>query len=338
MEVLGMNNMNISQNQLLFDNKFVREPVDELCKELNNNSSKRIILTGGRGTGKTLSLYNNENRGIGSENQCIYTSFDSCYINRVSQDEYINETFFNHYYELVLSFKLLNYIKKYYGLTYDNNFKDIEALLNNIRVNTDYYINNVHFINIPLDRYLEPTEISKDIIDKLRSSLNINYLTLGIDRFDWTNGNSSLSQNILSKYFEMFDKVIITSDDERMLNKNNRKLYLDKGYTFVDANYGNDINVVKKILQRRIEEYNKQIVQGQINFPINNIDDEVCEILINKTNNISLMIDSLYEVIRMWNWKDKIIDINKEFDLASDEQLKVFKRLKKMSRSKKIHL
>ena len=75
-------------------NEFVEKPVNEFCNKIKNNSSKKIILSGGRGTGKSLILYNNQNININSKEQCIFTRFDS-----VGQfPSTFNELFLSHYY------------------------------------------------------------------------------------------------------------------------------------------------------------------------------------------------------------------------------------------------
>ena len=49
--------------ELLNSNLFVKEPVFELLKRIKENSSKKIILTGGRGIGKSV-FYKHRNSKI----------------------------------------------------------------------------------------------------------------------------------------------------------------------------------------------------------------------------------------------------------------------------------
>lgn len=327
---------NIHPQELLYTQEFVREPVDNLCKKIDNSVSKKIILSGGRGTGKTTTLYNIENKGIGTENQYIFTRFDSCAMSGVDQNENFNERFFNHYYELLLSHKLLSYIKKYYGLTYENNFKELKELLNRISDDTNYYINTICFGKKTLNRYLELTEYSHVILEQLKKILNISSISLAIDRFDWTNSNSILSQNILSNLFSMFDKVIITTDDESLKNEENK--VENKGYSFVNVNYGKDKLVIKEIIRKRVEHYNKHSNMEKT-FPIEIITDKIYQDLINKTNgNISLMLDSVSEVINMWNWKQGNLDLPKQFDIATNDQINTSIKIKNMSKQPKLYL
>lgn len=329
---------NIHPQELLNTQEFVREPVDNLCRGIDNDDSKKIILSGGRGTGKTTVLYNKENKGIGTENQCIFTRFDSCAMSCVDQNENFNERFFNHYYELILSRKIISYIKKYYGLTYENDFKKIKNSLDRISDDTNYFINNICFGKKSLNRYLVLCEYSHVILEKLKKSLDISSISLAIDRFDWTNSNSALSQNILSKTFDMFDKVIITTDDDILQDKSNRTSFLEKGYSFIDVNYGKDNLVIKEIIRKRIQDYNKNIGTGKT-FPEEIITEQIYQDLIGKTNgNVSIMLDSVSEVINMWQWKEENVDLSKEFDVACNNQINSSNKIKKMSKSPKLYL
>lgn len=68
---------NIRPKEIIKMKQFIREPVDSITEEISENSSKRIILNGGRGTGKSVILNNMEDKGIGTENQTILMQFDS---------------------------------------------------------------------------------------------------------------------------------------------------------------------------------------------------------------------------------------------------------------------
>lgn len=53
----------IKTQELINSEQFVREPVDDLSKEIIKSSSKKVIINGGRGIGKTVILSSIENRG-----------------------------------------------------------------------------------------------------------------------------------------------------------------------------------------------------------------------------------------------------------------------------------
>lgn len=61
--------------ELLNSNLFVKEPVFELLKRIKENPSKKIILTGGRGIGKSVVLQTQEQQNRNMQEQSIYMSF-----------------------------------------------------------------------------------------------------------------------------------------------------------------------------------------------------------------------------------------------------------------------
>ena len=106
----------IRPEKIIKTEQFVREPVDDINRKINNSTDKKFILTGSRGSGKSLILFNTLDRGLGTDNQTVLMRFDSIVNFASKPDEFFDERFFNHYYEMIFSWKLLTYIKKNYGL------------------------------------------------------------------------------------------------------------------------------------------------------------------------------------------------------------------------------
>ena len=203
----------IKPQETIKTEQFIREPVDLLNKKIVADNSNKIILKGGRGSGKSLVLFNLQDKGLGTSEQTILMPFESIITLTTSPNEYLDEKFLNHYYELIFSWKLLSYIKTNYSLTYESKFKDIELLLQRLSTKTDDFIHNIYFEKKQLENYLSPKDISSEIIKRMKQYLDIKTLNLAIDRFDWINGSSAYTQHIISNYFDMFDKTIITTDD-----------------------------------------------------------------------------------------------------------------------------
>lgn len=326
----------IKPQELLTTPEFVREPVDNLSKKLKESSSKKIILNGGRGTGKSTVLYNLEHKGIETREPTIYTQFDSVINFSITPNEVFNEAFFEHYYELCFSWKLLRFIENNYPLNYEKYFQDIERLLKTMSEELDRNIRSAGYNGLSLNRYLSSTEISAKILTRLNYCLRLSSCNLAIDRFDWTNGRSAFSQQILSRYFDLFDKTIITSDDETLDDVNRRKQLDDKGYSFITTNYGNDIEIVKQIINKRILLSN---INSKIKFDITKITDEIYIDLIQKTSgNISSMLASINEVINLSKWYNGMADINDLFDSAIEEELSKAKQLKKITTPTRLYL
>ncbi len=329
----------IKPHEIIKMEQFIREPVDLLSKEIIENSSKKIILNGGRGTGKSVILHNTQDKGLGTENQIMLMQFDSLTIFPNSPNELFDEKFLNHYYELRFSWKLLSYISANYILTYESDFKDIEELLRNISKNTDDCINNMYYEKKELQRYLMPTEISSEILERFKKKFGINTLTLAIDRFDWMNGSSAYVQQIISKYFDLFDKTVITTDDLSIENKQ-RELE-NKGYAFITAMYGKNADVVKQIIRKRIELYNEIKDNFKKSLDENIMTDKIYNNLVNESNgNISLMLNTFGEITDLLDWKNGYVqNLEEEFNAEMSIQLHKMKQLRKMDATPpKLHL
>ncbi len=312
--------------------QFIREPVDLIYKKIIENSSKRIILNGGRGSGKSVILYNMQDKGLGTENQTMLMQFDPTTTFSTSPNELFDENFFNHYYELLFSWRLLSYIKDKYILTYESNFRDIESLLNNISQDTDEFINNIYYEKQELQRYLVPTEISEEILERFKKCTGTNTLTLAIDRFDWINGSSAYVQQIISKYFDLFDKTIITADDLSLEDKHRQNELANKGYSFITATYGKNIDVIKQIIRKRIRLYNEITDNSKKSFDEDIMTDKIYSNLVGKANgNISLMLNTFGEIADLLDWRDgRVENLESEFEIETNNQLSKIKQLRKV--------
>lgn len=325
----------LNSSQLIHDSRFVREPADQYGRILQDSSSNKIILNTGRGSGKSVILHNMESCKVGTDNPVIYTRFDSIVnFSRVPND-YFNEIFFEHYYELNFSWKILHYIEKYYSLTYEKYFKDIELLLKKLSSEFDKSVRQIYSDGLIINNPLYATQLSSEILARLKKNLDISSVILAIDRFDWTNGRSCFSQQILSKYFDMFNKVIITSDDETLADENVRKNFEDKGYSFMSQSYGSDLEFIKNIIKKRVQFYNDS--NRDYTFNIDNVTDTIYEDLIKNSNgNISTMLTTVYVVI---NWcKYGNGNLTELFQRRLEEQKNNVKELKKISIPPRLHL
>ena len=313
-------------NTIINTDLFVREPVDKINKEILNSNHKRFILTGGRGSGKSTVLDSLENMGLGTEEQTIKTQFDSVgFIGYIPQENLLTDLY-RHNYELSFSFKLLFYIKNNYPLLYEKEFKEIYNKLKEIDLAFINAINNGIFASSKLNNFsfLKTMSIVSSLVVKIRNLLELDKLNISIDRFDWTNNSSKLSQEILADYFSLFDKVILTSDDDSICD-----IVKYKDYILKRINYGRDIEVVKMILQKYLG-HNKKYK----NFDINNISDKVVERMVNaSSNNISCMLKAI-------DYLGKINDqdIEKQTENIINDEVRRVRELKEISIKKKLYL
>lgn len=331
----------IKPHEIIKMEQFIREPVDLLSKEIVENSSKKIILNGGRGTGKSVILHNTQDKWLGTENQIMLMQFDPITLFSNIPNENFDERFLNHYYELIFSWKLLSYISTNYILTYESDFKDIEELLKNISRNTDDCINNMYYEKKELQRYLMTTEISSEILERFKKKFGINTLTLAIDRFDWINGSSAYVQKIMSKYFDLFDKTLITVDDSSLEDRNRQIEMENKGYSIITAMYGKNVDVVKQIIKKRIKLYNDTTDNSKRFFDENVMTDKIYSSLVNRANgNMSLMLNTFGEIADLLDWQDGYVqDLENEFNNEISVQLSKTKQLRKMDATPpKLHL
>lgn len=331
----------IRPDEIIEMRQFIREPVDLLSREMIENSSKRVILNGGRGTGKSVILHNTKDKGLGTENQTMLMKFDSATTFSTSPNELFDESFFEHYYELVFSWNLLSYISSNYSLTYESKFKDIEALLKSISKNTDDCISNMYYEKKKLPEYLRSTEISSEILERFKKQFGVKTLTLAIDRFDWTNGSSEYVQQIISKYFDLFDKTIITVDDLSLEDRSRQVELENKGYSVIRATYGTDVDVVKQIIRKRITLYNQIMSNSKRAFDANIMTDKIYSNLVDESNgNISLMLNTFGEIAELYDWQDgDIQDLEGEFGIETKRQLNKVKQLEKINATPpKLHL
>lgn len=306
----------------------VNEPVDKISNDIINNDSKKIILNSNRGTGKSIVLNDIQNKSLNTYNQTIYTGFDSMLNITSKPDSYFDDKFFKHYYELIISLKLLSYIKNNYPKLYEDKFKSDYEYLKFLANCTDNYIKDYWF-DYKLYHYLKQGVITERIIKKFKQNTNIDKLNIAIDDFDSIYAESYYTQELLSNYFHLFDKTIITVNEPL---SNNKKY---KDFDIETISYNRDINIIKQIIQKRIALYNLNKTDYEYYFDQNNITDDMYLSLIIKTNgNISLMIEIIYNLIKTYNFYDKKIDIENELNKEINIQVNTQNKLRKINKNK----
>jgi len=319
----------IQARDLINSNEFVREPVNEICNKIKENKSNRIIL---KGFGKSTVLYNLKYSSINTKNPFVYAHFDPVSLFYKSNEKYFDDNFKRQYYELGLCFRLLGYIKKYYGLVYEKYFKEIYLELEKHSNVIDAKINFSRYEDISSVDLFELKEPSKRIINRLKEVLKLDTLNIGYDRFDWVNGGDSKVQQILSEYFNLFDKVVLTTDDDSIDRK--IKSLEEKGYCFETVDYGKNIAVVRQMIKARLDNIEEPII-----FKEEYITDEIYNDLIKKTNgDIELIFDIVREVIGLCIFNNSIDNIETLFLTQGNYYIESEKKFKKMFKNPKLYL
>lgn len=327
--------MNISSSDLINSKEFVREPVDDFLKKIKNNSSKKIIINGGDGIGKSVAISALEKSTLATESPYISLCFDTAFIT-FKKNKYFGNKFFTHFYEMSLAAKLLRYINYYYSLTYRTHFSEYDILLNGIIEDTYHYINNCYSKPCFLNKYLSYGEISLEIIDKFRSLFNVSEVNIAIDDFDKINNTSELSQQKLSEYFDKFNHVVLASSDENFIPPIKRGKLIAKGYSFSNINYNSDVNVVKEIIRKRINLYN-QCSSSNNNLPVALFSEDVCSDLINLTDGNIKMILEIVNNISM-NYDSITLDFDSYLDKVTNKHIAINNQVKKIGQVPKLYL
>lgn len=298
----------INKKELINSPCFVREPVDKINKTIEKMNNKEIIINGGSGCGKSISLLNLERRNIGFENQYIYT--DTIPLLNKYYGNLFSEEFYNHYIELCLCNKLIRYLKDNYDYTYQNDFIFFEYLIKCITKDTDYYINFYPYDDsIKLTRILSIGEISSTIVEKMKRCLDIRNVNLIIDRFDQTD---ILIQETMEKFFKYFDKIVYTVDDNLNLHdKNELKM---NNHEIITVNYGTSKSIIKSIIFTRLNYYKS------MNRSLDGIDENTLDevIIDNLSSKFGSDIDSILVTVKntLNNWiYNKHQKIGNVFDL-----------------------
>lgn len=314
-------------NEFLIKDSFIREPVDKMCRNIDD-ASKNVILTGGRSIGKTSVLLNKENIGLGNSNQCIYTTFSTSDIFSLT-NKILEGEFAEHYYELVISSALISYVKRYYPLTYENELKKADEVIESMFNDINNYIRNYRYKNLEKCISLKQGDLSSKIFNIIKEKLDIEKLSLAIDRFDWL---KQRSQEVIKPYFDLFDKTIITVDDIDSLQNNN----LNSEYSIVNCNYNFDIYFIKEFIKRLINEYEDKQV-----FPVSVITDDFCERIIKLSGgNLSIIKNVIYRLFLEYKYNplNQTVDIDKYLNILSEDENEQVAKVRKMGAKPKLYL
>ncbi|MBR1679918.1 MAG: hypothetical protein IJ704_04690 [Bacilli bacterium] len=102
-----------------------------------------------------------------------------------------------------------------------------------------------------IDCPYQSKDITRDVISKFCEIKKIENLNLAVDRFDQMNGSSKYVQQIYNRYFGLFHKVILSSEDKDL----NPKIL---SYRIKKVTYGMDKEVLKQIIKHREFFYKEQ--------------------------------------------------------------------------------
>lgn len=290
----------MSAHDIIKNNNFIESITQPITDQIRTTPNKCTILTGPRGSGKSIILHTYEEQAKCSDELAVTMFLEPTLDNDCLT---IKETSFR--YELFLASHLISYIRKKTPHIYETYFSTIQVQLTNTRYRFIEYINN-RCSTANREEYpnLIPQGILiETVINKIKQTIGINTLTICLDRFDWVHASSPKFQEIAKFYISLFDKTILTTDDKRVyLDENQTRTNLiNKGYQVLNVDYGKDLYLAKQIVTADLKYYaktkhtlNKKLINHQFVDLRYLITEAVYDQLINNCNgDLSLLFDSI---------------------------------------------
>lgn len=216
----------------------VKEPIKEIHKKIEESEERVVVLTGNRGSGRSTVLLSKENENLKNNEFSIYHHFDSCGIG-VSSDE-VGEESIIHCFELKMARVLLHKLKEQ-GIFTEQDEK-IEEDTQKLHKQWIQFINNYGDLGRLKSNMVSKGYYTDVLINEIRSIFRAEKLNLLIDRFDWMFNRNPKAQECVSAYFPLFDKVVLTTDDENYC----------AAYPTIEVNYGKDKEAVREIINQFI--------------------------------------------------------------------------------------
>lgn len=332
---------NMIPKDIINSSNFVKEPVEKVIDTINKSTKNKIVLTGPRCSGKSIVLRSYEKELINSDNPSIYIFMDPS----LSSSTKI-ETEIKLNCELHLCSWIISYIKTYYNDLYELCFIELSNEVKNKNKLLIRYINEGLFYDLEFPfKEFTPGELLEKIINKMKQFMKFDTITVCLDRFDWVNaGHSNTFQKAISYYFDLFDKVILTTDDlEVRDNINNKRNNLNvNGYDVIDVDYGKDIETAKSIVSADLKYYakNKSKMRGISNRQFIDLRHLLSEdnynTLIEKCNGNFELLFSTIRKLYSWDIDDED-NISRIFDYF-EESLENKKRIDELSYRRILHL
>ena len=271
---------------------YIDYQLNNLANDIDSKLSRKLIVTGEKKSGKSELLryytkkFNNNSRCV------IYVDYkDFNYKADLSNKEY------QLYYELVFIKKMLESVN-----IYNNNIKSDFKVF-------ESYITNEYckFCDFLMTRYCANDDVQFEqgiLVKKMKDIfyiLGISNISLVIDHFDFVGKSSERFQKFMECYFDSFNKVIITTNEnmseEKINNLKNKKIDIYR------VDNGHDIKYVKTVLQAYLASIEHDVVYDvDYIVRLHNIykllkDNSFYEELIDRCNG---NIDMMQQVIRYY--------------------------------------
>lgn len=312
----------LNVSQLIDSNLFVSEPVSVTNDRINEG--EKVILTGGRGCGKSVVLARREKEGVLSKKPAVLTKFTS---SSTFDKRFRDTSFMEHYYELVMSTRFLSYIRNNYPDVYKERFEDLEELAKRKLTEAIELMRSDRAQFCKMNK-LFAGEILSEVVSRFRNEVRPDSMELLIDNFDWTNSSDPRVQNILKKYFSMFERVVVTSDDKDVVSGRARRELFSRGYSVIPVSYASYCDNVRNIA----EAHGLGSVKDELD------DSDYRNLIIKTGGNLDIMLASLCDMEAVLKHDEGRRDAGELLDRCATIKTGQYKRLTKKINAPKLYL
>ncbi len=243
---------------VLNSSRFLEEPVLKVIKEIEVSPNFMVILTGPRGSGKSIVLKKLlKDQTVPS----VFMEIDKDLI--VQNAKAVSDEVLAYLYQLKIAISLLYYF-------FSNSSQDkhyYKSFLKSCK--TSYYELLAYLDNESSNFSVNSFSLEK-LVTEVKERLDLKMLSLVIDSFDLLANKASQVTLAALSLTSNFDKLIITATSKGQYNKNNscnNKFNFDlmqkdaslknskevPSKTLVDISYGKDLNIAKKIVLKDLE-------------------------------------------------------------------------------------
>lgn len=283
------------------ENGIYREPVNEIVGKLNDNIDKNILLTGVEQGGKSVVL----NEFMKQQNKEIIIIDAS-----VKNGEFmrIHDKLFNLYHVCLVVQKMILHLQKtspddVYLFDYINQqTRDLLSKINLI-CTLGFADSEDKYVGKYIDKYIleTPESLIHNFIRIALFVLDYQQVTLILDNFDVVGESSIQYQQFMYNTLKQFEKLkfVATVSSEEVLNNYDSLENLRGKECMINVGYSFDKEIVKTIIDDKIEEMIK---------PSKLLSDRAFGTMILLTNgnlmHMELAIRYLYSILSMTNQSD----------------------------------
>lgn len=223
----------LKKKEILENEKvFIDKPVLSIIRSIDDSTKSKLILSGTEDSGKKLTTlkYMDINDGL-----FVYFNMNKArYYQLASKKDKIEA-----YIESVIASKLLKILSDL----------GLNSQMLELGVNMPYIEGNVDIL-----KNYKAGDLISSLLYRLKK-ITTRKIIFVVDKIDTLDKNT---QQIISKYFDLFDQNIIISSDLVVYNDPKRRHDLfSKGYDIVNVDYAKDPEILIQIIDARIKYHNE---------------------------------------------------------------------------------